>query len=214
MNALETLKAIKDKFFAPAPVVVPAAPAEAAAPAPAPAPAAKTYKLQDGTEIAIAQAGETPAVGDAVTVAGAPAPAGVHTLEDGATITVDEAGVITAYTPAAPVTNDMSTAPAPVAVAPVIAPTPTLMEDHSEKFSAIDIELVKVYNLITAQQNIIAKYEETIKGLFEIVEQVVTTPTADPATLTGEKKERFVRYSEKHEQSLNKFSKALKTLKS
>jgi hypothetical protein len=207
MNALETLKAIKDKFFAPAPVVVPAAPAEAAAPAPAPAPAAKTYKLQDGTEIAIAQAGETPAVGDAVTVAGAPAPAGVHTLEDGATITVDEAGVITAYTPAAPVTNDMSTAPAPVAVAPVIAPTPTLMEDHSEKFSAIDAEITKLHAVI-------AKYEEVTKGLFELMEQVVSAPTADPATLTGEKKERFVRYSEKHEQSLNKFSKALKTLKS
>lgn len=51
---------------------------------------ATTYKLADGTEIAISLL-ET---GGEVTVNGAPAPAGDHTLEDGTVITVDEAGII------------------------------------------------------------------------------------------------------------------------
>lgn len=49
------------------------------------------YKLGDGTEIAIS----TLEVGGDVTIAGAPATAGDHTLEDGTIITVDETGKIT-----------------------------------------------------------------------------------------------------------------------
>jgi hypothetical protein len=84
-------------------------------PTPAPAAmAAKTYKLQDGTEISISQAGEMPAVGDLVTIGGVPALANTYTLEDGSIITVDATGAITVYT-AAP-------APAPL---PAPAPPPT-----------------------------------------------------------------------------------------
>jgi hypothetical protein len=93
------------------------APAPAPAPVPTPAPAAlaaKTYKLQDGTEISISQAGELPAAGDLVTIGGVPAPAGTLTLEDGATITVDATGAITVYTAAVAPAAPPAPAPAPL----------------------------------------------------------------------------------------------------
>lgn len=93
-DILLKVKAVFDGTMpAPVPPVVPAAPAALAT------PTAKVYKLQDGiTEITINQAGDTPAVGDTVTIAGAPAPANTYTLSDGATVVVDAAGAITTYT--------------------------------------------------------------------------------------------------------------------
>lgn len=97
MTAKEILLKIKAAFdgTAPAPVppIVPAAPVALAT------PMAKTYKLQDGvTDITINQAGEIPAIGDTVMIGGLPAAANTYTLQDGATIVVDAAGVIAAYT--------------------------------------------------------------------------------------------------------------------
>ena len=129
MTLKERFELIKAAFNG----TTPPAPAPAPSPAPAPAPAAmaaKTYKLQDGvTEISINQAGELPAVGDTVTIGGAPAPANTYTLSDGATLTVDATGAITAYTPVA--------APAP-APAPAPPPAPvTLAEMTPEQMQAM-----------------------------------------------------------------------------
>jgi hypothetical protein len=90
MDIKQLLKDIKAKFNGE--IITPPPP-----PAP-PTPSAKSYKLQDGTEITITQAGELPAAGDMVMIGGLPAPAGTHTLEDGAVIVVDANGAITTYT--------------------------------------------------------------------------------------------------------------------
>jgi hypothetical protein len=109
MTAKEILLKIKAAFEGP--IAPPAAP---------PAPTAKTYKLQDGvTEISITQAGETPAIGDTVMIGGAPAPANTYALQDGATIVVDAAGVITAYTAAMAAPPTPAPAPVPVPAVPV-----------------------------------------------------------------------------------------------
>lgn len=44
---------------------------------------------------------------------------------------------------------------------------------------------------VDSQEVIIKKQEEQLKGLFELVEKIVELPTADPVTLTGNKKEKF-----------------------
>lgn len=126
MNAKEILESIKTTFFAPAPAPAPA-PAAPVVEAAAPVTTGIPYKLQDGTEISITQAGEIPAVGDAVSVGGAPAPEGVLTLEDGSTISVDASGVIAQVSAAPPVTNDLAQAP----------PVPTL----EERIAAIESKL-------------------------------------------------------------------------
>lgn len=133
MTLKERFQLVKAAFNGTVPAP---APAPTPAPAPAPAPgamAAKTYKTKSGTEISINQAGEMPAVGDMVTINGAPAPEGVHELEDGSTITVDATGAITVYTAApAPVP-----APAP-APAPQATPAPvTLSEMTPEQATAM-----------------------------------------------------------------------------
>jgi uncharacterized coiled-coil protein SlyX len=209
MNPKEILKGIREFFNAPAVIapVVNAAPA----PEPAPAPAAKPYKLQDGTEIAIAQAGEVPAVGDAVTIGGAPAPEGVHTLEDGATITVDAAGIISAYTPAAPVTNDLTQAPAPVV--PVAAPVVQPVAQYEEQFAAQTSAITELREKIAAQEQVIAKYNTTINSLFDLCEKLAETPSAEPATLTGAKKAKFDGFADKKEKSLERFANQLKDKK-
>lgn len=249
MSPKEILKGIRDFFNAPV------APAAAAAPAPTPAPA-KTYKLSDGTEVSIAQAGETPAVGDAVTVNGAPAPAGVHTLEDGATITVDEAGKISAYTPAAPVTNDLNqnqapaAQPAPAVIAPTAqfaASTPeelqTLVASFAngtpeERIAKLEVvckalmeqcmgyelreaerkmateQAIEIYktDLKTAQASL-EKHEKTITGLFDLCEKLAEIPTADPATVTEGRKQKFDGFAEKKEKSLERFAQTFKDKK-
>jgi hypothetical protein len=125
MTAKEILEKVKATFNTLVTPQAPTVPAAAAVPPAAPAaPAPKVYKLKDGGEISIAQAAEIPAVGDAVMVNGAPATSGaIFTLEDGSTITVDAAGKISAIAPAAPVTNDLSNAPAASVAPTVIAPT-------------------------------------------------------------------------------------------
>lgn len=104
MNLKDLVSKIKKEVFDIAPPAAPAAPI-----APADTSNATVYTLQDGTQVAIQQAGDLPAPGDMVTVAGAPAPEGILTLQDGSTITCDATGKITLYTPVGgtPVTTDV-----------------------------------------------------------------------------------------------------------
>lgn len=111
---------VKALFDAPPPVapVAPVTPADTSN--------ATVYTLQDGSQIAVQQAGDLPAPGDMVTVAGAPAPQGILTLQDGSMITCDATGAVTLYTPVggAPVTTDVPGAdaakPAPAAAVPAM----------------------------------------------------------------------------------------------
>ena len=265
---------LKERFlkikaaFDGTPPAAPAQPAAAAAPPAAPpapptAPAGKTYKLQDGTEISISQAGDLPAAGDMVTINGAPAPANTYTLSDGATITVDATGAITAYMPAA-----APPAPAPPPAAP---PQPVTLSAEQvrdmyakfatgtpeERLMGLEVmvkalmecnfgwkiregnenQAIEVYkdtlgtaaapagpsmedmgNMFAkaekfdAQAAIITRHEETIKGLFELIEKLVELPTAEPKTLTGSKKENFER-AQKKEQYFEGIAASLKKIK-
>ena len=65
---------------------------------------------------------------------------------------------------------------------------------------------------IEDQAAINAKYEETIKGLFELAEQLVQVPTADPVTLSGNQKARFEKMNAREER-LSKMAEALKKQK-
>lgn len=65
---------------------------------------------------------------------------------------------------------------------------------------------------IAAQETTIAKHEETIKGLFELVEKLVELPTADPVTLTEGQKAKFERQNFKEER-LKKIAEAMKKQK-
>jgi hypothetical protein len=189
MTAKDILQKVKAIFEAPAAPVVPPAPE-------VPAPVGITHKLADGTEVSIIQAGELPAAGDAVTVGGVPAPAGELAMEDGSTIVVGEGGVITEVKPAEPVTTEI---PVEQAVA-----TPTV----EERLAKIEAALAKLTapamptglateaQLQAATQKI-EKQDEVIKGLFELAEKLAETPTADPKTLTGNKKEQFERTTAK-----------------
>jgi hypothetical protein len=220
---MSTAKAILEKVKAlfNAPVIAPVVEAAAPAPAPVAAPAGRPYKTKEGADISIAQAGEQPAVGDAVTIGGVPAAEGVLTLEDGTTITVDAAGKISAITPPAPVTNDMTTTAAPAQVAPaVIAPVaapqfsiediPGMFASHN---AAIDTSFEAYDADLAALKAQIAKQDEVIKGLFEFCEKIADVPTADPKTLTGNKKDKFERTADKREHTIEKFAAGIKKLK-
>jgi len=119
MSLKELLGKVRAVFDAPP--LAPVAPV-----APADTSNATIYTLIDGTQIAVQQAGDTPAPGDMVTVSGAPAPEGILTLQDGSTITCDATGKITLYTPVGgtPVTTDVPDGDAakkpPVAGSPAV----------------------------------------------------------------------------------------------
>lgn len=124
MNLKELFTKVKAVFDAPP--VAPVAPV-----APADTSNQTVYTLQDGTQIAIQQAGDTPAPGDMVTIAGAPAPEGMLVLQDGSAITCDATGAITLYTPVGgtPVTtpvpgDDAKQTPPPGAAAPAAPALP------------------------------------------------------------------------------------------
>lgn len=225
---------IKLKAFFDAPPVPPATPA---VPAP-PAPLGVLYTLNDGSQISIVQAGDTPAPGDMATIAGAPAPANTYTLQDGSTLTADATGTVTAYTAGTPVTVDpLDAGKTPPAAAPPAVPaapappkqfeltqasmaamfasfatgTPedrianlelvckALMDscfgwqirEAQQKANTDQAILIYKQDLVNAQAAALAKQDEKITGMFEIMEKLVEVPTADPVTLTGRKKEQF-----------------------
>ncbi len=97
LSTTEILKTLKEKFNALiAPVAAPAAPAAPVVPVTAAAPT--EYTLQDGTtKVSITDLNP----GGIVTIAGAPAPAGTYTLQDGTVIIVAENGAISTVTPVA-----------------------------------------------------------------------------------------------------------------
>jgi hypothetical protein len=130
--------------------------------APAPtAPTAKSYKTTEGTEISVTQAGELPAPGDAVTINGAPAPEGILTLEGGATITVDAAGIVTAYTPA------VAMAAPPVPPAPPAPPTPVTLSAEPKPLTAEEVNVMLARFATGTPEERITNLETMVKALME-----------------------------------------------
>lgn len=107
-----------------------------------------------------------------------------------------------------------------------VQPMPTV----EERLAAIEAELAKakipvapamptgmateIALAATTQkfEAVTAKNEATIKELFELVEQLCATPSADPKTLTGNKKDQFDR-TNKREKSLDGIAAAIKEMK-
>ena len=274
MTAKDKLKDLLAKVkaaFADMPPA-PAAPADINAPG-----STVVYKTTDGTEITVTLKDPTvsvePSVGDMVTIAGAPAPAGSLTLEDGSVFTVDATGAITAIvTPDAGAQTDLgknnpppAPTPAPATpVAPVTKPTgmatdaplPTATPKTPEEIKSLydkfatgtpeerlaNLEIIAKalmeynfgYEIRKGQENAaiaiykqdlanaqavatqavtaMAKQDMKLKGLFDLVEQLAETPTADPATLTGIKKDKFDRAQSK-EVKLQKIADAVKAMR-
>jgi hypothetical protein len=139
-------------------------PVPSAPPAP-PAPQVFGYKLADGTEIEVS--GEV-APGSVVSIAGSPAPAGEHVLEDGTKIEVAEGGVITEVEvpePAAPVIDEE-------------------MKKKMDEMQAAQAAFAKqtserIDQLIATNE----KYREMFAQMLELTEALAKAPVApaDPA---------------------------------
>lgn len=155
MNAQEIIAKLRDKFnelMAPAAPVAPVAPV-----------AAKAAKLMDGTEVEVTEL----APGGVVTIAGAPAPAGEHTLEDGTTITLVEGGVITEIE-----------APEP---APAV---PDMTEEMKKKMAEMQTQFDAYVAETNAKLKAISKTSDSYKALFSemfnVVEAIAKAPVAQP----------------------------------
>lgn len=188
----DLLQAIKAKFIGEEPVV--ANPANQVNPV---QQLAKDYSLKDGSSVNI----DKLEVGGAVLKDGAAVPDGTYELTDGAVITC-AGGVITAITPAATDPSAQMEA----------------MKKDIERLSGA-IKIIEEYKTSQSQyeeklrlaDDKIKKQEETIKGIFEIVEKLADVPAGDPVE-SG--KQNFV--SEKiqsREERLKELSGALNKLK-
>lgn len=155
MNANEIIAKLRDKFNELMQPVAPVEPVEPAKP--------KAAKLIDGTEVEISEY----APGGVVTIAGAPAPAGDHTLEDGTTITLAEGGVITEIE------------------APEAAPAaPDMTEEMKKKMDEMQTQFNAYVKENNAKVEAISKTSDAYKALFSemftVVEAIAKAPVAQP----------------------------------
>lgn len=183
MTAKDILAKVKAVFD-----LAPTAPADTTAPG-----SSVIYKLSDGSEISIElkdpAVNAEPSVGDKVSIGGVPAPEGVLTLEDGSTLAVDATGAISAIVEQQdPTTQDLSQAPAAPSVEERLAQIEAAVSRLTAPAQPAGMATEK--DLQAATQRI-AKQDEVIKGLFELVEKLTELPSEDPKTLTGAKKDQF-----------------------
>ena len=128
-------------------------------------------KLADGTEVEVTAL----EVGGIVTIAGAPAPVGEHTLEDGTVITVGDNGAITAIVPVeeAPMVEDMGK----------MDKKKMGMEEIFSAFETSTNEKFASYETKFADYEAkLAKATSVIEGLLNLTQVLAETPTgtADP----------------------------------
>ena len=155
MNINDTLKKIK-ALFADMPQE---APTEEA-------PAPTEYKLKDGTAVTI----DNLAAGGIVMIAGVPAPAGEHILEDGTALTVDMNGVILEV--------KGGEAPAEEMQQP---------DKYAEQFATIDGKFAEMTGIIDRQNGTLQRFDaalkqsnEALQGLLQVVEKIANGPAAAP----------------------------------
>jgi len=161
MNINDTLKKIKALF---ADMPAPDAPKEEA-----PAAGPKEYKLKDGTAVMI----DNLAAGGIVTIAGVPAPAGEHILEDGTTLTVDMNGIILEIKGGEAPAEEMQ------------QPEP---DKYAEQFATINGKFEEMTGIIDRQNGTLQRFDaalkqsnEALQGLLQVVEKIANGPAAAPA---------------------------------
>jgi len=127
-------------------------------------------KLADGTEVEVTAL----EVGGIVTIAGAPAPVGDHTLEDGTVITVGDNGAITTIVPVEePIMEDMGK----------MDKKKMGMEEIFSAFETSTNEKFASYETKFADYEAkLAKATSVIEGLLNLTQVLAETPTgtADP----------------------------------
>jgi len=129
---------------------------------------AKEYVLEGGAKVLISDL----EIGGMVSVmaedgTSAPAPAGDHKLADGTTITVDEAGIITAI------------------VVPEVAPeAPSAEEDMKAKIAQLESQVANFEAIVKSVQlefiSKVAQTESKLKEVGDIVVKLLEVPSAEP----------------------------------
>ena len=135
-------------------------------------------KLKDGTEVEITELG----VGGVVTIAGQPAPAGEHTLEDGTVIVVGENGVISELKPVTPVVEDMS------------AKFSAFETATNEKFSAYEAKFADY-------EARLGKATKVIEGLLSLTQTLAEQPTGTPDPIVTQTNNFSTQKTEKAEKN-------------
>lgn len=161
----------KKTFFDGTPLVTPVIPAAPpVVPVASPQVLQTDYQLKDGTNVTV----DKLEVGGVMLISGVPAPPGDHELADGTKVTVGEGGVISAVTPslaaALPVAASITMAQVDMAIQKALTA-------YKEEMAA---ERLAATQKLEASQKIIKDQDTKIAGLFDIVEQLVEVPTADP----------------------------------
>lgn len=197
----DMVDAFKKQFFDGTPLIQPT-PAPVPAPAPTPQALNTDYQLKDGTAVTV----DKLEVGGTVLIAGMPAPAGEHELADGTKLTVGEGGLITLVTPGAmappaPAFSEAQMSAMSEAIAKAI-------NSYKEEMAA---EKLAATQQLQAAEAKLTKQQETIAGLFGLVEQLAETPTANPVI---ENKLSFSKEKEKNrEDRINALVQNIKKLK-
>ena len=135
-------------------------------------PTTTKAKLADGTEVEVTAL----EVGGIVTIAGAPAPVGDHTLEDGTVLTVGDNGAITAIVPAA-------SAPSMVEDMGKMDKKKMGMEEIFSAFETSTNEKFASYEAKFADYEVrLGRATKVIEGLMDLTKVLADTPTgtADP----------------------------------
>lgn len=182
MNAKEILQKIKAVFEAPLPPTLPA-------PEPTELSPCVECTLPDGRIMVCTPSCE---VGATCTIDGQPAPDGVYecTIEDGSTCTCTVAnGICTDVQMPQPVTAE-------------VPPTPSF----EERLAALEASIAELKKCTPQMSQVeatqtqlqeaearMSKQDEVIEGLFELAEKLAETPTAEPTTLNGNRKQKFER---------------------
>jgi hypothetical protein len=201
MTAKEILNKVRSLFAEPIPPAAPAIPAEPGEPIDT--PTGVDCPLQDGR---IMHCDPDMNVGAKCTIDGQPTPAGDYVMQDGSVMTVDENSTVANVAAPSPMTTDVPTEP-------TFEERLKLLEDAIAKLSApvLPTGLATEVQLKAAEKRI-EKQDEVIKGLFELAEKLAETPTAEPKTLTGTKKDQFEKRLAK-EQKLEEIGNAITQLK-
>lgn len=128
-----------------------------------------SYKLMDGTEVEITEL----AVGGIVTIAGQPAPAGEHQLEDGTKIMVGENGAIMEIMPA-------ETAPIPPAAEDMGQRFSAFENLANEKFASYESKFAHYEAKFQDYETRLGKATKVIDGLIDLTQKLAETPMGNP----------------------------------
>ncbi len=170
-----------------------------------PAFSSKVYKTADGTEVTVEQAGDVPAAGEKVMIAGAPATAGTWALEDGSSLVTDESGLVVSYTeaaPAEPVVPEMDMA--------------KRCEALESRIGLLEAELEKLRQPVTqmaGMESAFSKQDEKLTAMVEFFDELIKQPTAAPITAPENRRTKFLTEKEKADERMRRMGEAIKEIK-